>query len=406
MTSSAVEIWVEKALGKTLPVANVTERRAPALVTFGIDRSTLGQQGLDKCQQERLYRLLFVYSKGFHDALGSLTKSSNIASVQTAMNCWQAFVRLVEFCEPKITNMITREMKRAHNEHINVLQQTQQLRDVRTEEQFDTLKRQINITNLEAISYKEQLEQQKLSSNAVMGSLEARVKYADVEIEQLSTTKITLEDQVETLDSRLQVKTELVEYLEEKIAKLEEKVLMLTDANALLKDKNMRLTAKVDAYESQKSNDTADRDDLRAQLATHLADRQALYRRNVELDASLKAAEASIVQLQANVEQLQRELTDTQCQLKHSQRECEQWQRAYEDVCETMENVYQAFPEGSLKTPFDKLTLNTLKHSDSIHCCCECSLSIITMSYICSMGLVLIHKDIILISQLIIRRTN
>ena len=77
MNPKVVETWlsdtIRQAEDMNIPGTILKQDNTTPLKWFGIDRATLGSNGIQEETINRIYRALFVYSVGFHELLKRTT---------------------------------------------------------------------------------------------------------------------------------------------------------------------------------------------------------------------------------------------------------------------------------------------------------------------------------------------
>lgn len=169
-----LEKWIENALKSSRSFD--PNQRLSGMEYLGVDRVSLTNYGLSKQDQDRVYRAIFVYSKGIHDITRSFKSVGNLTQ-----KLWTAFLFAFENLEPKSAEILAQEVKREHLDRIQegILQHKEKAEEMK--EEIDTLSSGLVETKL----FAEDLEAKLSFEQASNELLRERLADAHSSLDQL-----------------------------------------------------------------------------------------------------------------------------------------------------------------------------------------------------------------------------
>jgi hypothetical protein len=148
------ELWINKTMRKT-QLSPSSKVDSQPLRNFGLDRATMEKSGLPIKLIQRLHRMLYVYSAGFHQVLTEVTVHikthlNTMSLARGNSSCeqpdagefvkrvWLTFLRLLESCDPKHYGTVLSSIMGEHAQALarteDTLKKSKQEDFVRTEE--------------------------------------------------------------------------------------------------------------------------------------------------------------------------------------------------------------------------------------------------------------------------------
>jgi hypothetical protein len=112
-----VESWLEETLTRAFKLRGT----GSSLCQLGIDRNHLQAAGLQKQNQDQLYRSLYVFSSGTHDILDHY----KCFSPDLPPKLWDVMTKLLEHCEEENTTMYQNTLRREYQDRVDTVIQMQ-----------------------------------------------------------------------------------------------------------------------------------------------------------------------------------------------------------------------------------------------------------------------------------------